>query len=50
MEFGFGHIGTELFDKQVKISNKVIRVNNQESDGEVRVRDTNLKISSIKIF
>lgn len=50
MEFGFSHIGTELFDKQVKISNKVIRVNSQESNRDVRARDTNLKISGIKIF
>lgn len=49
-EFRFGHIGAELFDKQVKISNKVIRANNHKSKGEVRARDINLKVSNIKNF
>lgn len=36
------------FDKQVKMSNKVIRAKNLELKGEVRARDINFKISSIK--
>lgn len=49
-EFSFGHIGIELFDKQVKMSNKVIRAKSLEPKEEVRARDINLKVSSIKSF
>lgn len=39
---------SQLLEKQVKMSNKVIRAKNLEPKGEVRARNIYFKVSSIK--